>query len=66
MLWVCITWGFPKIRGTSLGDPIIRTIVFWGVYWGPCILGNYHVVQCNISAVGFAQKLKETKQLARR
>ena len=25
-------WGFPKIRGTILGVPIIRTIVFWGLY----------------------------------
>ena len=24
-------WGFPKIRGTILGVPIIRTIVFWGL-----------------------------------
>ena len=36
------TWGFPKIRGTILGVPIIRTIVFWGIlgshYFGkpPC------------------------------
>ena len=28
-----VTWGFPKIRGTLLGVPIIRTIVFW-VYIG--------------------------------
>ena len=28
-------WGFPKIRGTILGVPIIRTIVYWGLYWGP-------------------------------
>ena len=26
---VCV-WGFPKIRGTVLGVPIIRTIVYWG------------------------------------
>ena len=26
------------------GVPIIRTIVFWGLYWGPLILGNYHKV----------------------
>ena len=31
----------PKIRGTILGVSIIRIIVFWGVYWGPPILGNY-------------------------
>ena len=29
-----LIWGFPKIRGTILGVPIIRTIVFWGLYWG--------------------------------
>ena len=34
-------WGFPKIRCTTLGVPIIRTRVFWGLYWGPPILGNY-------------------------
>ena len=34
---------FPKIRGTFLGVPIIRTIVFWGLYWGSLILGNYHI-----------------------
>ena len=37
-------WGFPKIRGTFLGVPIIRTIVYWGLYWGTLILGNYHIV----------------------
>ena len=24
--------GFPKIRGTFLGIPIIRTVVYWGLY----------------------------------
>ena len=28
-------------RGTILGVPIIRTIVFWALYWGPPILGKY-------------------------
>ena len=28
-------WGFPKIRGTFLGIPIIRIIVYLGLYWGP-------------------------------
>ena len=36
-------WEFPKIRGTILGVPIIRTVVFWGLYWGPFILGKYHI-----------------------
>ena len=35
--------GFPKIRGTILGVPIIRTIIFWGLYWGSLIEGNYHL-----------------------
>ena len=26
--------GFPKIRGTFLGVPIIRAIVFWGLSRG--------------------------------
>ena len=43
------TWGFPKIRGTILGVPIIRTIVFRGLYWGPLILGNYHIKNFNYS-----------------
>ena len=37
----CI-WGFPKIRGTILGVPIIRTMVFGDLYWGPLLTGNYH------------------------
>ena len=35
--------GFPKIRGTILGVPIIRTIVYWGLNWGTLILGNDHI-----------------------
>ena len=37
-------WGFPEIRGTILGVPIIRTVVFWGLYWGSLTLGNYHIL----------------------
>ena len=37
------TWGLPKIRGSFLGVPIIRTMVFWGLYWGPPILGNSQI-----------------------
>ena len=29
--------------GTFLGVPIITTILYWGLYWGSPILGNYHV-----------------------
>ena len=35
-----VSWGFPKIRGTILGVPILRTIVYWGLYWGPPFLGK--------------------------
>ena len=41
--------GFPKFRGTIMGvAPKVRTIVFWGLYWGPLIVGNYQYVpmQC--------------------
>ena len=38
-----VNMGFPKIRGTILGFPIIRTRIYWGLYWGPPILGNYHM-----------------------
>ena len=37
--------GFPKIMSTILGVPIISTIVFGGLYWGPLILGNYHTAK---------------------
>ena len=30
--------------GTLLRVPIIRTIVYWGSYWGPPPLGNYHTL----------------------
>ena len=35
------TWGLPKIKGTFLGVPITRTIVFWGLFWGSPTLGSY-------------------------
>ena len=36
---LCPTHGaFPK-----LGVPTIRIIVYWGLYWGLLILGNYHM-----------------------
>ena len=37
------TWGFPKIGGTFWGVPIIRIIVFWGLY--PPILGNHQITK---------------------
>ena len=36
--------GFPKLGVPFLGVPIIRTIVYWGLYWGTSILGSYHLI----------------------
>ena len=48
--------GVSKIRGTILGVPIIRAIVYWGLYWGTLIWGNYHMgtvyCQCSRRMVG--------------
>ena len=55
-------WGFPKIRGTILGVPIIRTIVFWGLYWGPLILGMYQMNYLHI--VGWTVGRIEVKKLS--
>ena len=48
----CDIWGFPKISDTFLGVPIIRTIVFWGLHWGPLMLGNYRFTLWNNLVVG--------------
>ena len=29
--------------GTFLGVPIIRITEHWGLFWGPPVLGNYHI-----------------------
>ena len=52
-------WGFPKIRGTFLGVPIIWIIVFLGLYWVPPILGNYHVGD-RVGYIGIMEKNMET------
>ena len=52
-------WGFPKIRGTLLGVPIIRTIIFRGLYWGPAILGNYQIFRTYLMDVGPCQGICE-------
>ena len=35
--------GVSQNYGYPSGVPIIRIIVFWGLNWGPPILGNYHI-----------------------
>ena len=34
----------PKIRGTKLGDPYDKDIVFFGLYCGSSISGYYHTL----------------------
>ena len=33
-----------------MGVPTVRTIVFWGLYGGPPLLGSYHLVQVHAEA----------------
>ena len=33
--------GFPEIRDSFLGVPILRMKMFCGPYWGPPALGSY-------------------------
>ena len=47
-----LKWGFPKIRGTLLGVQIIRIIVFWGLYWGHLMLGNYQPLKWTVNWQG--------------
>ena len=42
-------YGVLKIRGIFL--IAVSTIVFWGLYWGPLIQGNYHMGFCKASRV---------------
>ena len=41
-------WEFPKIRGTFLGVPIIRNIVYWGLHWGPLFYKPQHTISLNL------------------
>ena len=35
--------GFPKLGVPFWKVPAIRIIVFWGLYCGPPVLGNYNI-----------------------
>ena len=52
-------WEFPRIRGTILGVPMIRTTVFWGLCRGPRILGNYQLWQLRAFNLGRGQKSRQ-------
>ena len=56
-------WEYPKIRGTFLGVPIVRIVVFGGLYWGSPILGNYHIYT---GGPRFFAAKKEVMMLSRR
>ena len=58
----CIHVGgwFPKIRGTFLGIPIIRIIVFWDLDWDPPIWGNYHVSSATSFIIAIMTTVKIT------
>ena len=42
-----------KKQGTFLGVPIIRTILFLGLYWSPPILGNRQACLGSKGSSGF-------------
>ena len=48
--------GFLKYRGTILGVPLIGIKVFWGLCWGPLILGNYHIDSSTLLAASSCRK----------
>ena len=43
-----------------MGVPIIRTLIFWGLYWGPPILGNYQMFRVG-QRLGFKFGLGKVK-----
>ena len=36
---------FPNIRGTIWGIPIVRTIIFWGLYWAHVVISQASTVE---------------------
>ena len=43
--------GVSQNYGCLFGVPIIRIMVFWGLYWGPPILGSCHINHVDRNAV---------------
>ena len=43
-----------------MGDPIIRTIVFGGLYWSPPIQGNYYIGIMGYTLLIYGDNGKET------
>ena len=50
-----------QIRGTISGVPRTRTVAFWGLYWCPPYLGNYHISKRELNLSyhdGYIQQLE--------
>ena len=54
------TRGVPEIKGRG---PITRITVFWGLYWGPPILGNYHVTRALLAPIPLGNGLLHSNPL---
>ena len=46
-------WGCPNNWGALWGVPIIRIVIFWGLYGGPLFEGNYHIKAVGFWVLGF-------------
>ena len=58
--------GFPNIRCTFSGVPIIRIIEFWGLYRGPVVLGNCHIPFSSQDPVGSGQQRNQPAKMVPR
>ena len=43
--------GFPKLGVCFWRVLIMRTLIYWGLYWGPPMHGNYHVLLCSLCGI---------------
>ena len=53
--------GFPKLGVPFGGVPIIRTIVYWDLYWGPPIFGKLPLVLIHRKATIRAMNFCDTR-----
>ena len=40
---------FPKLGGPFLGVLVTRSMIYWGLSWGPLIFGNSHMKYIGIT-----------------
>ena len=43
--------GFPKSGGAILGVPMLRTLIFWGLCWGPLFWDTTMLSSCRILSI---------------